>query len=107
MVYSVVYFTGQFAILAGISFGCAEFMTPLLGLQPSYANKLMVYAAILLSQGILNHIGIRLVARLNDFSAWYHIFGGAILVGALIFFAPKQPASFLLKSDFTMLPYPY
>jgi len=100
-------FTGQFAILAGISFGCAEFMTPLLGLEPTYVNKLMVYTIILVSQGILNHIGIRLVARLNDFSAWYHIFGGVILVGALCFFAPKQPVSFLLKSDFTTLPYPY
>jgi len=100
-------FTGQFAILAGISYGCADFMTPLLGLEPTPANKLIVYAAILLSQGILNHIGIRLVARLNDFSAWYHMIGGAILVVALFFFAPKQPATFLLKSDFTTLPFPY
>jgi amino acid transporter len=100
-------FTGQFAILAGISFGCAEFMTPLLGLEATYANKLIVYAAILFSQGLFNHIGIRLVARLNDFSAWYHMLGGAILVGALFFFAPKQPTSFLLKSGFTTLPYPY
>jgi len=100
-------FAGQFAILAGISFGCAEFMTPLLGLESTSTNKLIVYAAILLSQGILNHIGIRLVARLNDVSAWYHIFGGAILVGALFLLAPKQPAAFLLKSDFTALPYPY
>jgi amino acid transporter len=100
-------FTGQFAILAGISFGCAEFMTPLLGLETTYANKLIVYTGILLSQAVLNHIGIGLVARLNDFSAWYHIFGGAILVGALLFWAPKQPTSFLIKSDFTTLPYPY
>jgi amino acid transporter len=100
-------FTGQLAILAGISFGCAEFMTPLLGLETTYANKLIVYVAILFSQGLLNHIGIRLVARLNDFSAWYHILGGAIFVGALFSFAPKQPISFLLKSDFTTLPYPY
>jgi len=100
-------FTGQFAILAGISFGCAEFMTPLLGLEPTYTNKLLVYTGVLLSQGILNHIGIRLVARLNDFSAWYHIFGVAIFVGALFFLAQKQPTSFLLKSDFTTLQYPY
>jgi len=100
-------FTGQFAILAGISYGCAEFMTPLLGLAPTYANKLLVYAAILWSQGILNHLGIRLVARLNDFSAWYHMAGGAILVAALFFLAQKQPAEFLLKGNFTTLEYPY
>jgi amino acid transporter len=82
-------------------------MTPLLGLEATYANKLIVYTGILLSQGILNHLGIRLVARLNDFSAWYHLFGGAILVVALLFWAPKQPAAFLLKSDFTTLPSPY
>jgi len=100
-------FTGQFAILAGIAYGCAEFMTLLLGLEATYANKLMVYAAILFSQGILNHIGIRLVARLNDFSAWYHMMGGAILVIALFFLAPKQPAAFLLKADFTTMEFPY
>ena len=100
-------FTGQFAILAGISYGCADFMTPLLGLEPTATNKLLVYAAILLSQGILNHIGIRLVARLNDFSAWYHMVGGAVLVVALFFFAPKQPATFLLKANFTTLEFPY
>lgn len=100
-------FTGQFAILAGISYGCADFMTPLLGLEPTATNKLLVYAAILFSQGILNHIGIRLVARLNDFSAWYHMVGGAVLVVALFFFAPKQPATFLLKANFTTLEFPY
>ena len=32
-----------------------------------------VYAALLLSHAWLNHMGIRWVAWLNDFSAWYHI----------------------------------
>src|SRR2546426_11566397 len=55
---------------------------------------LIVYGAILLSHAVINHFGIRLVARLNDFSVTVHVVGVIAIVGALILFAPKQPLSF-------------
>ena len=55
-----------------------------------------LYAAILLSHAVLNHVGVRAVALLNQLSAWYHLAGVAVLVGALAAFAPKQPVAFLL-----------
>src|SRR5207237_783005 len=51
----------------------------------------------------LRHIVIRTVARLNDFSAWYHVAGVAIVVLALAFFAPKQPVAYLFTKTFTMV----
>ena len=85
---------GQIAAIAGIDYGCALFVTPLLGLEATTQNLLLVYGVILLSHGIINHFGIRLVAWLNDFSVTVHIIGVIVIVGALLLFAPKQPASF-------------
>jgi amino acid transporter len=85
---------GQLSALAGIDYGCALFLTPLLGLPTTSAGLLAVYAAILLSHALINHFGIRLVAWLNDFSVTVHVVGVIAIVGALLLFAPKQPVSF-------------
>src|SRR5262245_12292923 len=85
---------GQLATLAGIDYGCALFVTPLLGLPTTSGSVLLVYAVILLSHALINHFGIRLVARLNDFSVTVHIVGVIAIVGAVLLFAPKQPAGF-------------
>lgn len=88
------YIAGQLAALAGIDYGCALFATPLIGLNATTTNILMVYAGILLSHALINHFGIQLVARLNDLSVTVHIVGVIAIVGALFFFAPTQPTSF-------------
>lgn len=98
---------GQFAITAGIDYGVALFLTPLLGLETTYTNLMLVYGGVLLTHGLLNHFGIRLVARANDFSAWYHMVGVAILVIALAFFGPKNDVSFVFKTGFSNDGYPY
>jgi amino acid transporter len=89
---------GQFAITAAIDFGLAEFLAPLLGLGDSRGSILTLYAAILLSHAILNHVGVKVVAVLNVVSAWYHVIGVIIVVAAVLLFAPKQPVSFLLST---------
>jgi amino acid transporter len=87
---------GQVTTVAAIDFGCAQFVTPLIGLSASTANILLVYASILLSHALINHYGIRLVARLNDFSVTVHIIGVIAIVGALLIFAPKHPIGFFV-----------
>jgi amino acid transporter len=96
---------GQFAITAGIDYGLAEFLAAMLGWShasdpPRWTDRLptlALCAAILGSHAGLNHLGVRLVSRLNDLSAWVHIAGVTALVVALAFFAPHQPAGFLLS----------
>jgi amino acid transporter len=85
---------GQLATLAGIDYGCALFVTPLVGLPTTASNVLFVYAGVLLSHGLINHLGIRLVSRLNDLSVTVHVVGVFAIVGALFLFAPKQPIAF-------------
>ena len=89
---------GNITVLAGIDYGCAQFLTPLLGLDATTRNLLMVYAAILISHALINHFGIQLVARLNDFSVTIHIIGVVAIVAALFIFAPKQPARFFFTA---------
>jgi amino acid transporter len=99
---------GQLAALAGIDYGCALFVTPLLGWPMTTERVLLVYAAILLSHALINHFGIRLVAWLNDFSVTVHVVGVAVIVGALAFFAPKQPlAYFVQRVTFNDQGWPY
>src|SRR5256886_10428653 len=92
---------GLVAAIAGIDYGCVQSLAPLLGLPETPANLTVVFGVLLLSHAVLNHIGIRTVARLNDFSAWYHVAGVAIVVLALAFFAPKQPVAYLFTKTFT------
>ena len=88
---------GQFAITAGIDYGLASFLAPMLGLSADAAHILPLYAGILVSHALLNHLGVRVVAVLNWFSAWYHMLGVALLVVLLVAIAPKQPIGFLLE----------
>lgn len=85
---------GQIAAIAGIDYGCALFLTPLLGIESTTGNLLLVYGGILLSHALINHFGIRLVAWLNDFSVTVHIVGVVVIVVALLLFAPRQPVGF-------------
>lgn len=92
---------GQFAITAAIDFGLAEFLAPLLGYESREAT-LVIYALVLLSHAVLNHVGVKVVAVLNTVSAWYHVVGVVVLVGAVMVFAPKQSPSFLLEGAPTL-----
>src|SRR6185295_3972519 len=89
---------GNLTVLAGIDYGCALFVTPLLGLNATITNRLAVYAAILISHALINHYGIRFVALLNDLSVAVHIIGVFAIVAALFIFAPKQPLSFFFSA---------
>ena len=89
---------GQFAITAGIDFGLTEFLVPMLGLPDDRGTKLLVYAVLLGTHGGLNHLGVRAVDVLNWLSAWVHLLGVVVVVGALLWLAPHKPLPFLLTT---------
>jgi amino acid transporter len=89
---------GLIAAQAGINYSCAQFILPFLGVASTPLNLLLMFTFILITQGALNHYGVKLVALLNDFSVTVHIAGVVILVAALLFFAPKQPVGFLFEA---------
>jgi len=92
---------GQFAILAGIDWGLAGFLLGLFGGKPTTAHAAALYAMLLFSHAALNHLGIRVVTWLNDFSAWYHIAVVFVILGVLGAHGFAQPARFLLRFNHT------
>jgi len=92
---------GQFAITAGIDYGLAEFVVAMMGWPPDRSRIFGIFAAILFSHAALNHVGVRVVAKLNDLSAWYHILGSIVIIGALVALAPKRDLHFV-TSRFTV-----
>jgi amino acid transporter len=89
---------GLIAAQAGINYSCAQFLLPFLGVASTARNLLVMFVIILITQGVLNHYGVKLVSILNDLSVSVHIIGVVVLVTALFLLAPKQPVSFLLES---------
>ena len=86
-------FIGQVAVTAGIDFGAAFFINAFLNLQFGLGfghwETILIFAIVLGVHGLLNQFGIRLVARLNDISVWWHILGVLIIV-AVLAFAPSH-----------------
>jgi amino acid permease (GABA permease) len=82
-------FLGQVAVTAGIDFGAAFFLNALLDLQFGFSatpgHTILLFGLILLVHALLNSLGVRLVARLNDISVWWHIVGVVFIVAVLAF----------------------
>jgi amino acid transporter len=94
---------GQVAITAGIDGGLALFASAFLnnwfGYPLDAPHILLVYAVALFFHGLLNTLGVRLVALLNDISVWWHLVGVAVIV-AILFIVPAhhQSASFIFTN---------
>ncbi len=89
---------GLIAAQAGINYSCAQFILPFLRIPATPRNLFLMFAFILMNQGLLNHYGVRLVAILNDISVTVHIAGVIAIVAAVFWLAPRQPPEFLLHA---------
>ena len=99
-------FVGQVATTAGIDFGIAQFSCDLMGWHGA-APLLILYAALLVTHGLINHYGIHLVALINDVSVWYHVAVTVAVIVAFRVFAPHQPLSYAFTTRYSTLGYPY
>ena len=111
---------GQVTITAGINVAAATYIigaatrmlgvaadapVPVFGTASSWYLVLAVMVVIMIPQVIINAVGIRLTARLNDVSVWWHIGGGAIIVVLLVFWGTHHnDAGFLLRHVTTTTP---
>ena len=99
---------GQFAIVAGINFAAAFFLnqtivSPLTGgtFQNTtevlvvgdalvISGQLLTMAVLMLGQLVLNIVGIRIVALLNQISVWWHIVFVILIAGSLFILGTKS-----------------
>ncbi|HEY4000415.1 MAG TPA: amino acid permease [Candidatus Xenobia bacterium] len=92
---------GLVTLIAVVDYQCAQFLmpviTPATGIQGTPLNTYLLFLLILLSHGLINHVGIRLVSWLNDLSVPVHILGVVVIVGALVLTAHRQPLGFFVQ----------
>lgn len=95
---------GQVAVTTGISFGAAGLMSTLISYNvDSFVSTpgtvLGLYAALLLTHGIVNTAGVGTLTTFNRISIAIHSLGIGALAIALLVKAPKlQPASFVFNT---------
>ena len=92
---------GQVAVTTGISFGLANLIpTAIVVKNPDFVPTprvtIGIYAAILISHGVVNTFGVKLLRYLNNVSIVLHSAGITAICIAVLAKAPKhQPASFV------------
>lgn len=103
---------GQIMITAGIDFAAAIYiagaMNRILGTGFDTTNTMtmvIVMVIIMIPQVLINIFGIKLTAKLSDFSVWWHIGGVAVMVLLLVIFGKfKNEFGFLFQSQTTVNP---
>jgi amino acid transporter len=111
---------GQITITAGINVAAAIYIIgavtrifnipadtviPIFGSTTSWYFQLFVMVLIMIPQVLINVLGIRLTAKLNDFSVWWHIVGVAVIVALLIFLGQHHNSlSFLFSTSTSVNP---
>ncbi|KAH9914364.1 amino acid transporter [Epithele typhae] len=88
---------GQVAVTTGISFGCANFISTLAtfdtGFVPTANTTIGIYAAVLVTQGLINTFGVHLLKYINNVSVWWHAVGTTAVVIACLAAAPEHQSA--------------
>ena len=74
-----IYIVGAVTRIMGLP---ADQAVPVFGTMTNWYFYVFVMVLIMIPQMLINIFGIRLTARLNDFSVWWHIGGVAIIAAA-------------------------
>ncbi|MDB5057842.1 MAG: amino acid permease, partial [Chloroflexi bacterium] len=102
---------GQVAVTTAIDYGLATFVNILMNTwwgTPQTANAIMItFTVCLLLHAIMNALGVKLVALLNDISVWWHIAVAALFIAFLVFKAPTHSLSTAFHTGYTTSGFPY
>jgi len=102
---------GQITITAGIDYAAAGYVVGAINriggtaLPTGTTATIVAMVVIMIPQVLINIFGIRLTARLNDFSVYWHV-GGVLAIAVLltVFGTQRQPLSFLWHVGVTAAP---
>ena len=87
-------FLGQVAVTTGITFGCANLISLIatVGTEytPTAARTIGIYAALLVSHGLVNSFGVHILRFLNNSSIVLHSVGVACFAIAVLAKAPTH-----------------
>jgi len=96
-------FLGQVAVTTGISFGCAGLISTLAtvkgGYEPTPGRTIGIYAALMISHGLVNTFGVKTLRYLNNVAIILHSVGIAAFCIAVVAKAPThQSAKFVFAT---------
>lgn len=95
---------GQVAVTTGITFGLANLISTTAtvgtGYKPTAGATLGIYAALLVSHGIINSFGVRILRYLNDTSIVLHSVGISCFCIAVLAKAPTHQSAKFVFSTF-------
>ena len=89
---------GQIGVIASVDYALAVFIAFFVQLYASswfgmaildYKSVFIIYTLVLITHGLLNTFGPRLVKILADISVWWHVIGVAIII-VILFVVPTQ-----------------
>src|SRR5262249_11709660 len=98
---AATYLIGAVTRMAGVP---SDVAIPVFGSATSWYFQLAVMVAIMVPQVLINIFGIRLTARLNDFSVWWHVAGVALIVALLAVLGAHHNTVDFLFSRVTTVP---
>src|SRR5262245_35631141 len=98
---AATYLIGAITRIAGLP---ADVAVPVFGAVTSWYFQLAAMVVIMIPQVLINVFGIRLTARLSDFSVWWHIGGVLVIVLLLALLGTHNDARFLLRHVTTTSP---
>jgi amino acid transporter len=78
----------------------SDYKVPVFGSLTNWYFQVFVMALLLIPQALINAFGIRLTAKLNNASVYWHLIGGAVIV-ALLTFMGKHHNSFGFLFQYT------
>ncbi|KAF2463538.1 amino acid transporter [Lindgomyces ingoldianus] len=95
---------GQVAVTTGITFGCANLISTLGTVNGSYtpsaARTIGIYAALLVSHGVVNTFGVNILRYLNNTSIVLHSLGVSAIAIAVLAKAPKHQSARFVFAKF-------
>lgn len=114
---------GQVTTTAGVNIGVAIYLVgaitrmwklpaeahiPFFGTLDNWYFYVFVMVLITIPQMLINMLGIRITARLNDISVWWHIAGVAVIAVVLTFFGKTHhPLAYAFQVVTTTNPYDF
>jgi amino acid transporter len=114
---------GQITIVSGVNIGVAIYLVgaltrifnlpadmavPVFGSLTNWYFYVFVMVLVTLPQVLINMMGIKLTAKLSDFSVWWHIAGVALIALLLTFLGKTHhPLSFVFQFVKTTNPYDF
>lgn len=96
-------FLGQVAVTTGITFGCAGLISTaatVKGYTPTAGKTIGIYAALLISHGMVNTFGVHILRYLNIISIVLHSLGVFSLAVAVLAKAPMHQSARFVFAKF-------